>query len=96
MVEKVTEVLNNPAVKMGLKMVAPEVAIFADMIVPAVGLMFGRRRKPKADKLVAVIDEQLADILQDLATTESRARQRELEIRAHTLLGILVKWNDRT
>ena len=93
--DQVQKVLQNPAVKAGLRVASPQVAIFVEMIVPAVSFIFNKRRKPKIDTLLNVIDEQLAETIDELSSTDSRVLRRQLEIKAHTLLEILVKWNDK-
>jgi hypothetical protein len=45
--------------------------------------------KGQEQDVVAVIDQRLASILKDLATTRSKHYKQECEIRAHELLGIL-------
>ncbi|MCV0439710.1 MAG: hypothetical protein K5880_13875 [Hydrogenophaga sp.] len=92
--DEVQKVLQNPLVRTGLKTVAPQVALGVDLAVTVVGGLFGsRKRKPSAAKLMAVIDKQLAKVLEDLATTESKHYRNECEIRAHTLLGVLMEWD---
>lgn len=92
--DEVQKVLNNPLVRNGLKVVAPEIGLGVDLAMTVVGGLFGsRRRKPSAQQLLAVIDKQLAGILKDLATTESKHYRRECEIRAHALLGVLMEWD---
>jgi len=88
-VEEVTKLLSNPTIKAGLKVIAPEIGLALDIAAA----LFGASRKPKAEQLYAVVDCELAKILKELATTKSRARRKELEIRAHTILGIILEWD---
>ena len=91
--DEVAKILGNPAVRAGLKVVAPEIGLGLDLAVTIVNGLFGSRRKPKVEKLVAVMDKQLAGYLKELTTTKSKLRQQELEIRIHTLLGIILEWD---
>ena len=92
--EEVQKILQNPLVKAGLKVAAPEIALGVDLAILVVGSIFGSRKKkkPSAEKLLGAIDKRLADILKDLALTKSKGFRQECEIRAHELLGILNEW----
>lgn len=86
---EVSRLLANPAIKAGLKLAAPEVSLGLDIVAA----IFGATRKPKVEQLYAVVDRELANVLKSLATTKSKVRRRELEIRAHTILGIILEWD---
>ena len=98
--KEVQNILSNPLLKQGLKLVAPEIAIGIDLVVTAYNaLLGGEKRIPYAKHLLAlttVIDKRLAVLLEDLATTKSKARRRRCEIRIHELLGILNEWEKIT
>lgn len=95
--DAVKNVMSNPVVKQGLKIVAPELVLGVNLAVDLVGPLFRKKKKtPSATKLLAVIDKELAKVLETLGTTQSRGRQRECEIRAHTLLGVLNEWEKIT
>lgn len=91
--DEVAKILSSPAVRAGLKVVAPEIGLGVDLAITIVKGLFGSGRKPKAESLVAVLDKQLAGLLKELATTKSKLRQQELEIRIHALLGIILEWD---
>ena len=92
---EVQKVLQNPVIRAGLKIAAPEIALGVDLAVTIAGSLFGsRKRKPSAQKLLFVIDKRLATVLEALATTTSEHYRREYEIRAHELLGILNEWEE--
>jgi len=86
----VQSVLNNPIVRQGLMIAAPEIALGIDLVVTITKGLFGsRKHSPSALELITIIDKRLAELLQQLATTKSRIMRSELEIRVHELLGIL-------
>lgn len=88
--DEVQKLLNNPVLRQGLKIVAPEIGLGVDLVV---GLFGAAKKEHSAKQLMSVIDKELAKVLEDLATTESRHYRRECEIRAHTLLGVLMEWD---
>jgi hypothetical protein len=91
--EEVQKVLNNPVIRQGLKVAAPELALGVELAVGFVTTLFGRRkRRLSVKKLAGVVDQRLAKILTDIATTKSKHHKQECEIRAHELLGILNTW----
>jgi hypothetical protein len=98
--EQVQRLLNNPLFKTGLRIAAPEVAVGVELLMSTVGAIMGSKdRVPYAKHLLAlttVIDRRLAEVLEKLATTESKYRRREYEVRAHELLGILNEWEKIT
>ncbi len=87
--EELNKILANPIVSTSLKAVAPEIGL----AIAVVQSIFGARHKPKLENLLSIIDKQLAAMIKELATTKSRPRQQELEIRIHTLLGIIIEWD---
>lgn len=93
--DEVTKILSSPAVRAGLKIAAPEIGLTVDLVLTIVNGLFKARRKPKLDDLLAVMDKQLAVMLQELSTTKSKFRQQELEIRIHTLLGVILEWDKK-
>lgn len=90
--EAVNAVLKNPLIKNGLAIAAPEIAIGVELVSGIFGGLLGSNKR-SAEQLLAVIDQELANVLKDLATTKSKHFRRECEIRAHTLLGILMEWD---
>lgn len=91
--DEVTKLLNNPTIKAGLRVFAPEISLGLDLAVTVISSLFGRgQRKPKVEHLYAAVDRELAKVIKELATTKSKPYRQELEIRAHTLLGIIFEW----
>ena len=90
--EEVKAILNNPIIKNGLRIAAPEIALGVEIISG----LFSSKRTTSAEQLLAVIDKELARVLETLATTESKNHRRECEIRAHTILGLLNEWEKIT
>ena len=93
--QEVQKLLSNPVFQLGLKAVAPEIAIGLDLIIAATSAFMGMG-DDGVDMLLSVIDERLAEVLKELATTKSKHRRREYEVRAHELLGILNEWEKIT
>lgn len=91
--DEVAKILSSPAVRAGLKVVAPEIGLGLDLAMTIVHGLFRARRKPKIEDLLAAMDKQLASLIAELAVTKSRFRQQELEIRIHTLLGVILEWD---
>lgn len=85
------KILRNPILRTGLKAVAPEVALGVNLIMAIRGTVL--ERDPSIADLLQVIDRNLAETLEILATTESAHVRKEHEIRAHTLLDILNEWS---
>jgi hypothetical protein len=98
--QEVQKLLSNPLIRYGLRAAAPEVAVGIELIMGTVGAIMGsKKRVPYAKHLLAlttVIDKRLAEVLEVLATTKSKHRRREYEVRAHELLGILNEWEKIT
>jgi hypothetical protein len=92
-VDEVAKILSSPAIKAGLKVVAPEIGLGLDLAVTIVSGIFKARHKPKIEELLAVMDRQLAKLIGELAVTKSRPRQQELEVRIHALLGVILEWD---
>ena len=92
--QQVQNLLNNPVFKLTLKAIAPEIAIGLDLIVKTIGDIMGSY--DPLDALLSVIDERLAEVLQELSSTRSEFHRRNLEVRAHELLGILNEWEQVT
>lgn len=84
----VQQVLSNPVLRQGLKIVAPEVSIALEII----DSLF-IESPPLASDVLKIIDLRLADLLKQLATKQSDLLRNELEIRIHELLGVLNAWN---
>ena len=94
---KIEGVLNDPVVRQGLTIAAPEVVLIADVAMAVIGGLFGsRKKKPTAEMVLHIIDTRLAEILHSLSNSPSPALKRELETRAHELLGILNEWEKIT
>jgi len=91
--KNVEAVLGNPVVSMGLKMVAPQLAVGVDLLMSAVdGLFSSRRASKKLKNLSQAVDGRLAHLLEEIATTKSKHYRRECEIRAHEILHMLHEW----
>jgi hypothetical protein len=93
MLNEVKKILSNPIVKTGLRVVAPELVIGVDLALSVADGLF--KSKPSTETLVSVVDKRLAEMLSEIATTESKHYRRECEIRAHELLFILNEWGNR-
>ena len=93
--EEVTKILRNPLVRSALGIAAPEVAIGVELIVGVADSLFGSN-EPRAQELLAIIDRRLADVLRQLAEVRTKTHRHELEVRAHTMLGILNEWGKIT
>lgn len=92
--DAVTRILSNPAVRKGLLVAAPEIALAVDLAVTIVkAFLKTRKRKSSVKKLLEAVDARLAVVLEELATTESKGMRKECEIRAHELLGVLNEWH---
>lgn len=89
--EQVTKLLNDPALRAGLHVVAPQLGLTLDLVGTVVSTIFGGKRKVEIGSLLAIIDRQIADHIKELTTTKSKTRQLELEVRIHTLLGIILE-----
>lgn len=89
--DKVTALLKNPVVRTGLKIASPELAIGVEVALALVQSM--QPRKPDITELLKIIDKKLASILEQLSEEQPLHYKRELEIRAHQLLEIIVEWN---
>jgi hypothetical protein len=88
--DKVTELLSNPAIRAGLSAVSPSLSLGVEAVLAIVSSL---RRKPGVDELLAIIDDKLAKALRELATKNPPFfYKRELEIRAHQLLEIVMEW----
>ena len=98
--QEVQKILNNPLLRLGLKTVAPELALGIDLAVMTYdAILGGSQRIPYAKHLLGLtntIDKRLAELLEGIATTQSKHKRRDYEIRAHELLGILNEWTKIT
>lgn len=93
----VRDILNDPVLRHSLKIVAPELTLGVELAVALVDKFLENRKKSQSAKaLVNLIDNRLAKVLRDLATSDSVHYRRECEIRAHELLGILNAWDKMT
>jgi hypothetical protein len=82
--EEVQQIIANPIIRQGLKVVAPELALGVDLVLT----IFGSKRK-RQPSLLPLVDKRLAFLLKEIATTKSALYRQECEIRAHELLGLL-------
>lgn len=87
--DEVKKLLQDPLILQGLRIVAPEIAIGIDLVSSVFGIS---RRRRSAEQVLAIVDKRLAEALRELATTKSKFRRNECEIRAHELLGVLNDW----
>lgn len=88
--DRVTELLSNPAIRAGLTAVSPSLGL---SIEAALAVVSSLRRKPGVSELLSIIDERLAHVLKELATANPPFfYKRELEIRAQQLLEIVIEW----
>lgn len=89
--EQVTKLLSDPALRAGLNVVAPQLGLALDLVGTVVKTIFGGKHKLRIESVIAIIDRQLVEHIKELTTTKSKTRQLELEIRIHTLLGIILE-----
>lgn len=87
--DKLRLTLNNPIILTGLKLVSPELVTLGQMVA---GVFSKRGKKRELNKLLQVIDEEIADCLERLSNAKSSAMKNELQIRVHELLHVLQKW----
>ncbi len=88
--DKVTELLTNPVMRAGLAAVSPNLGLSVEATLAVVSSL---RRKPGVTELLDIIDDRLVKVLKALATTNPPFfYKRELEIRAHQLLEIIMEW----
>lgn len=87
--DEITRTINNPAVKSGLMLLAPEIAFGVQAVVGLFSLW--TKHKPDVTDVLSIIDRQVAAMLEELSHSKSKLRREELEIRIHTLLGVLTK-----
>lgn len=88
--DRVTELLSNPVIRAGLTTISPSLGLGVEAALVVVSSL---RRKPGVAELLDIIDDKLAKILRELATGNPPFfYKRELEIRAHQLLEIVMEW----
>ena len=88
--DRVTELLSNPAIRAGLTAISPSLSVGVEA---ALVIASSFRHKPGVADLLNIIDEKLAKVLRQLTTEDPPFfYKRELEIRAHQLLEIMVEW----
>jgi|KBSSwiStaDraftv2_1062776.scaffolds.fasta_scaffold42619_5 hypothetical protein len=87
--DEISRAINNPAVKAGLMLVAPEIVFGVQAVVGLFSVW--TKHKPDAHDILSIIDRQVASMIEELSTSKSKLRREELEIRIHTLLGVLTK-----
>jgi hypothetical protein len=94
MLDKVTALLNNPVIKQGLKLTAPQISTGIELLTLGGALFSTGRRGPSASDLMSDVDTELARQIEILAdSTISAPRRRNTEVRVHTLLGLLNTWS---
>ena len=88
--DKVTALLSNPAIRAGLTTISPSLGLGVEAALVVVSSL---RRKPGVAELLNIMDDKLAHVLKTLATENPPFfYKRELEIRAHQLLEIVMEW----
>lgn len=88
--DRVTELLANPVIRAGLTTVSPNLGLGIEATLAVVSSL---KHKRGVAELLDIIDDKLAKILKELATNQPPPfYKRELEIRAHQLLEIVVEW----
>lgn len=88
--DAVTTAISNPLIRASL---GPQALAGLELANVLYGTIIA---KYNSHQLVNVIDAQLASYARELSTAKSRVLQRELEIRIHTLLGVLNEWEKIT
>lgn len=88
--DEIVKVLNMPAVQAGLKLLSPKIGIGVDLVV---AILSGLEPEKKQRDVFKVIDRQIASLLLELSKPQTDAYRRELEIRIHTLLGVIFEWD---
>jgi len=91
--KNVEAVLADPVVKAALNTVAPGIAVGIQVVGAVVDGLFRGWGSPSAKEVVKVMDQQLAEYIKELSSTQSKVYRRELEIRIHTILGVLNEWD---
>jgi hypothetical protein len=91
--DKVTEILNNPVIRRGLMIASPEIAAFCVELITLIGSSLFKKRDADVKDLLNLLDAQLAEYIEKLATTESSLLKEEMEIRIHTILHVMMEWN---
>ena len=94
--QEIQNLLRNPIIRHGLRLSAPEVAIGVEALILIISGVQKRKKRAKLENLLAMIDQRLAKVIEELATTESEHMKTECEIRAHELLGLLNEWEKNT
>lgn len=81
-----------PAVQAGLKLLSPKIGIGIDLVV---AILSGPEPEKKQQDVFKVIDRQIASLLLELSKpqTDTFAYRHELEVRIHTLLGVIFEWD---
>lgn len=90
--DKVTELLKNPILRRGLMAASPEIAACVELI-SLIGDSLFKKRHADVKDLLNLLDTQLAEYIEKLATTESSLLKKEMEIRIHTILHVMMEWN---
>lgn len=89
---KLKKVLDNPLVKAGIKTLAPEAAMIVGLADTLTQGLFVAKKKPHVARLLEIIEDEIAIAVEKLATTKSQHERDEYQVRAHALLGVLMKW----
>ena len=88
--DAVTDILSNPVLRAGL---GSNMAIGLEVAT----LIYSKIAMQSANRgLLSLIDRELAYWAREYSTTQSVVYKRELEIRIHTILGILNEWEKVT
>lgn len=90
--DKVAEILTNPTIRRGLAIASPQIAAGVELIT-IVGSSLFKKRRSSLKKLLRLLDEQLAEYIETLATTDSKLLKAEMEIRIHTILHVMMEWD---
>ena len=88
--DAVTNILSNPALRAGLGNSMSIGLEVATILYSKIAMEVSNQR------LLSLIDRELAYWAKEYSTTKSVVYKRELEIRIHTILGILNEWEKIT
>lgn len=88
--DKIKNIINNPVVMTAINSSSPQLYVALNVLYSIFA-----KDPPNVNTLVKVIDDKLNHILKELAEKQPLFYKRELEIRAHQLLEVLVLWNDK-
>lgn len=94
---KVSNLLSNPAVVSGLRLVAPQLSTTIGLLSAVGATLFAGGEQKTAAHVLEYVDDRIAELIQSISgsTHVSEAKARECEIRIHELLELLFQWDKR-